>query len=826
MVFLHPMKLFLKTWIGAGSSIRRQLFLAMAGGAIVALTAINAAWLPSAIQLIRNDEAELQRIAVLGLREQMRLFVQRSAETLSAEAALFYLPFQERDLSVLRGLSVQFLKREPSIEELSIIDAQGKERLRVSRRDTFSADDLRDFSGAPLFAEAISQRIAWGPVQIGKWSEPWLTFAVPLKSLNSAPVGVVQAVTNLRALWSWTRDFNLSRGGRAYVVDRAGRLIAADDPGLVIKGFSFRGRSMVRELTEATDSGPADFAAGAYVNEHRVPVMATALKLPGPDWIVAVEQPESLLYAPIREKVVFSIALLVLGVVVSFGFARAFSAHLALPILRLREVVSEFGKGRLDRRADVNANNEVGELAQAFNRMADDLKASYENLESIVAERTRELGALYRAMTPLASSCSLEQMQQAAIERLVAVTGADMGRICVRRENQGTLNCTARHGYPTQVCDGAMPPDSDPITDAVITRGEAVVLPEFAAPAETAGGLSSAPAMRSRAVLPLTIGQEIAGVIDLASAHRNHFKPDKRDHLMALAHQMSIAIANVELYQKLAVQATALERANKLQADFTAMIAHDLRSPLNTVLGARELMSEGVFGPVTDEQKKWLDKIGGIVGQLLALVNDFLDLSKIEAGRIELDLAETDAAELLGSVLDNFQVQAEEKEITLHKRIGPPLPRIRADRRRLEQVLTNLLSNALKFTPAGGTITIAARIHEAEPGRAKGTAQSAERCGQWPAGSGETRYLEPETSRFVEFSVSDTGVGIPADEVGGLFEKYRQTTSGKISAHKGTGLGLAICKMIVQAHGGKIWVESEEDKGATFRFTIPSVRVS
>jgi len=262
---------------------------------------------------------------------------------------------------------------------------------------------------------------------------------------------------------------------------------------------------------------------------------------------------------------------------------------------------------------------------------------------------------------------------------------------------------------------------------------------------------------------------------------------------------MSIAIANVELYAKLRVQARALEKANKLQADFTAMIAHDLRSPLNTVLGVNELLTDSTFGPVTDEQKKWLGKATAIVRQLSSLVNDFLDVSKIEAGHIELSLAEVNLEDLIDSALDSFHAQAREKKIALDKRLDPAAPPIRGDRRRLEQVLTNLLSNALKFTPPGGAITIGAQITE---------------------GQG-SRVSETGNPRFVELSVQDTGVGIPRAETGGLFEKYRQTTSGKTSEHKGTGLGLVICKMIVEAHGGRIWAESDEGEGARFVFTLP-----
>ncbi|HXG51277.1 MAG TPA: ATP-binding protein [candidate division Zixibacteria bacterium] len=261
--------------------------------------------------------------------------------------------------------------------------------------------------------------------------------------------------------------------------------------------------------------------------------------------------------------------------------------------------------------------------------------------------------------------------------------------------------------------------------------------------------------------------------------------------LALLAHVFQIArerarqleAANEMLRNEIA----ARERAQSALADFTAMIAHDLRSPLNQVMGVSELMADGVFGPVTDEQKRWLTKSTETARQLVSLVNDFLDLSKLESGRMELALEETEPESMIDRALDTCRLRAREKAIELRKAVDAQLPRLRVDARRLEQVLMNLLDNAVKFTPAGGRIEIGAASRPAE----------------------------------VEFWVRDNGVGIPAEEMSALFEKYRQTASGKASKHKGTGLGLVICKMIVEAHGGRIRAESRPGEGATFSFTVP-----
>jgi signal transduction histidine kinase len=232
-------------------------------------------------------------------------------------------------------------------------------------------------------------------------------------------------------------------------------------------------------------------------------------------------------------------------------------------------------------------------------------------------------------------------------------------------------------------------------------------------------------------------------------------------------------------------QADALE---KLKADFNAMIVHDLRAPLTAIMSGVAILEDGLVGPVNDDQKSWLLKIGDGSRKLLDLVNDFLDLSKIEAGRLDLIKEEVELAAVITASLDDFAVLLRDKKIALMNRIQETPYRVEADRGRLGQVLTNLVSNAIKFTTEGGAIEIGACPHNASA---------------------------------IKVWVKDTGVGIPTAEMGNLFDKYRQTQSGKQSKHKGTGLGLAICKMIVESHGGTIWAESIEGCGTTFFFTLP-----
>jgi PAS domain S-box-containing protein len=288
--------------------------------------------------------------------------------------------------------------------------------------------------------------------------------------------------------------------------------------------------------------------------------------------------------------------------------------------------------------------------------------------------------------------------------------------------------------------------------------------------------------------LPLSAKGERLGVLSIYTKHDHGFTDEEVRFLSTLAGQAAMAIHNSQLYERLKKQTLELEEARRKQADFTAIIAHDLRSPLMSVIGAAGMMQDGLFGPVSEEQRKWLAKIGENCRALVELVSDFLDLSKLESGRLDLSKQEVRLDELIHDAIETYQVVAKEKEIALRAEIAPGLPPIVADRRRLEQVLSNLLTNAIKFTAPRGVVEIRAA---------------------WRDGEG------------AQVAVTDTGAGIAADERSHIFEKYRQTTSGKTSAYKGTGLGLVICKMIVEAHGGKIWVESEEGRGSTFFFTLP-----
>ena len=298
----------------------------------------------------------------------------------------------------------------------------------------------------------------------------------------------------------------------------------------------------------------------------------------------------------------------------------------------------------------------------------------------------------------------------------------------------------------------------------------------------------------AEAAIPLRIGSRIIGALDIQSTFANAFTENDIAVLQTLGDQVAIAIDNARSYE-LSIQAVKeMREADRLKSQFLANMSHELRTPLNSIIGFSRVILKGIDGPTTDLQQQDLLAIHNSGQHLLGLINDILDLSRIEAGKMELTFDEVNLSELINGVISTVGGLIKDKPITLQREVMEDLPPVRADAMRIRQVLLNLLSNATKFTESG-TITVK-------------TTPSVN-------SSGHTE---------ITISITDTGAGISLEDQKKLFQPFSQVDASLTRKSGGSGLGLSISNHLVQMHGGQIGVQSAPGAGSTFYFTLPAYR--
>jgi len=259
--------------------------------------------------------------------------------------------------------------------------------------------------------------------------------------------------------------------------------------------------------------------------------------------------------------------------------------------------------------------------------------------------------------------------------------------------------------------------------------------------------------------------------------------------------------------EQLADNNRRLEAATQAKTEFLANMSHELRTPLNSVIGFCEVLQDQLCGQLNDKQKKYVGIIQSSGNHLLSLINDILDISKVEAGKMELALTTFPLREFLDDSLRMLQERAHKGGVKLHLELDPEVaPNIVADHRKLKQIMFNLLSNAVKFTPRDGSVNVRVRLLKSDGGERANHPSS---------------ISFHSSSDFIEICVTDTGLGIREEDIQKLFQPFSQLQQVYTKSHEGTGLGLSLSRKLVELHGGRIWVESVYGVGSSFGFTIP-----
>lgn len=301
-------------------------------------------------------------------------------------------------------------------------------------------------------------------------------------------------------------------------------------------------------------------------------------------------------------------------------------------------------------------------------------------------------------------------------------------------------------------------------------------------------------------IAPLLAHEEVIGSIRLdVRNHAHTFTADDREMFQSIASQVALALRNSELY----TQAIA---ASRLKSEFLANVSHELRTPLNAIIGYTELLLAETYGAINEKQADRLGRVYTGGRSLLELINDILDLSKIEAGRMELDVTSVNMNHVVHEVVDTLKSLAQQKGLALNIYPASSLPDLRLDALRMRQIVSNLISNAIKFT-AEGSITVDLKVVMSTRHRIPDMTLPA--------------HVRPEDGHWLLLSITDTGIGIRAQDQRVIFEAFRQGDGSSVREYEGTGLGLAITERLITLHHGFIWVESELKQGSTFLILLP-----
>jgi GAF domain-containing protein/anti-sigma regulatory factor (Ser/Thr protein kinase) len=420
----------------------------------------------------------------------------------------------------------------------------------------------------------------------------------------------------------------------------------------------------------------------------------------------------------------------------------------------------------------------------------------FKELDERTNELTRSVGelkALGEVGQVVSSTLDLETVLTSIVSHAVQLSGTDGGAIYEYDEHSEEFLLRATDHMEDELINAlrANPPRlGDGVVGRAAASGEPVQVPnilEERAYAPRMRQLLERFGFRASLAVPLLREDRIIGGLVVRRKSAGEFRPEVIELLKTFATQSVLAIQNARLFREIEEKSKQIEAANRHKSEFLANMSHELRTPLNAIIGFSEVLGERMFGELNEKQAEYTDDILSSGRHLLSLINEILDLSKVEAGRMELELATFD----LPLAIDNARTFVRERatkhginlDVTVDERLGDFV----GDERKIKQILLNLLSNAVKFTPEGGRIGINAR----------------------------------QADGAVEISVSDTGIGIPPQDQATIFEEFRQVGGDYAHKKEGTGLGLTLAKKFVELHGGKIWVESEVGKGSTFTFTLP-----
>jgi GAF domain-containing protein len=420
----------------------------------------------------------------------------------------------------------------------------------------------------------------------------------------------------------------------------------------------------------------------------------------------------------------------------------------------------------------------------------------FKELQARTAELTRsvdQLTALGEVGRAVSSTLDLATVLTTIVSRAVELSGLDGGLVSeydeIAEEFVQRASAEIGEGLPQALREVRYQKGEGAIGRTAITR-EPFQVPDITIPGLYESRVRETlieSGVRAVLAVPMIHQDRLIGCLGVTRKRPGEFPTETIDLLRTFATQSALAIQNARLFQEIADKSRQLEAASRHKSEFLANMSHELRTPLNAILGFSEVLAERMFGEVNEKQAEYLQDILSSGRHLLSLINDILDLSKVEAGRLELELGRFHLPTALDNALTLVRERATRHGITLTQSMDVGVGDIVADERKVKQILLNLLSNAVKFTPEGGRVALTATAADG----------------------------------VITIAVSDTGIGIAPEDQAAIFEEFRQVGREDARKQEGTGLGLTLAKKFVELHGGRIGVQSQVGQGSTFSFTLP-----
>jgi signal transduction histidine kinase/CheY-like chemotaxis protein len=707
------------------------------------------------------------------------------------------LPWSDSTLDQRRFDALRLLRQVPAITELAQIDASGHEQLRVSRLTMDVVGSGIDYSAKPEFTQAVAHKVYYGPVYFRRESEPYMTLSL---AGTRRDTGVSIAQVNLKLIWDVVSKIKVGQRGRAYVVDADGRLIAHPDISLVLRNTDMSKLAQVRSARLA-GSGQAVQESEDITGNRVLTAYAQVTPL---GWLVFVETPVAEAYAPLYASIQRTGYVLFGALLLAFIAGMFLARRMVVPIQALRAGAARIGSGDLSQRISIKTGDEVEALADQFNDMAGKLEESYADLEQRVEDRTHELSQALEQQTATADVLKIISRSTFDLRTVFEILVESIARLCrveqaaILRLVDGQFHIIAAHGsdeFKQYMQNHPIAIDRSSVSGRAALEGRTVQVADVLADPEYAkhetqrvGGF------RTVLGVPLMRAGAAIGAVLLTRSEVEPFTQQQIDLITTFADQAVIAIANVTLFDEIQDKSRQLEQASQHKSQFLANMSHELRTPLNAIIGYSEILQEDAADLGQDNLVADLKKIESAGRHLLGLINDILDLSKIEAGKMDIYLEDVEIVPLLEEVRSIIVPMAEKNGNALEYRLADNLGSMRTDRTKLKQSLLNLFSNGSKFTENGRLTLNVQRFETDKP--------------------------------MVSFAVSDTGIGMTEEQLGRLFQAFNQADASTTKKYGGTGLGLAITRNFCQLLGGNVTVTSKPGEGSTFTIVLPDSPVA